>query len=186
MLLRDIIKTLSGNKRRFVLLRIADMDTKAALKLVGVVRGTYNSWLQSSDFVEIYREVRDLSSEYKQEAIRLLRRDNQLEAVLLEGKIVSKMKEELDSGEYSLIRSHLAREVYSKLISDLDVVPTTVNLSWQQRLQQLFTDSPPNQITEGETIDAEFTTDNQQKNQPQKSQLSQENQQTPDEVEEEV
>lgn len=154
MSLRDEIKTLSGNKRRFFLLRVADMDTHTALSLVGVVRGTYNSWLQSQSFVEIYRRRDEFNSDYKQEAIQLLRRDNQLEAVLLEGKIISKMKEELQSGEYSLIRSHLAREVYSKLISDLDFTPVVQNLTWEQRIQQIF-NNPPNQITEGEVIEGE-------------------------------
>ncbi len=158
MSLKAEIKTLSGNKRRFLLLRVADMDTKAALKLIGVVRGTYNSWLQNESFVELYRRRYEFRSEFKQEAIQLLRRDNQLEAVLLEGKIVSKMKEELETGEYSLIRSHLAREVYSKLISDLDVVPPMQVTSWEQRLTQIFTSPSPEQITEGEVIDAEFET----------------------------
>lgn len=156
MSLREKVKTLSGNKRRFVLLRIADMDTKAALKLIGVVRGTYNSWCQNQQFVEIYREVRDSAGEYKQEAIKLLRRDNQLEAVLLEGKIVAKIKEELASGEYDLIKSNMAKEVYSKLISDLDVVPQTPGLTFQQRIQQIFA-NPPEQVTEGEVIEIEAT-----------------------------
>lgn len=155
MSLREEIKTLSGNKRRFFLLRIADIDTKAALTICGVVRGTYNSWLQHSDFVELYRRREEFQGEYKQEAIQLLRRDNQLEAVLLEGRIVAKMKSEIASGEYDLIRSNLAREVYSKLISDLDKTPTTQILSWQQRLQQIFT-IPPEQIVEGEVVEGQL------------------------------
>ncbi len=192
MSLREEIKTLSGNKRRFFLLRIADMDTKASLKLCGVVRGTYNSWLQNTEFVEIYRRRREFAGEYKQEAIQLLRRDNQLEAVLLEGKIVSKMKEELESGEYSLIRSHLAREVYSKLISDLDVVPQTQLISWEQRLQSVIISASPSEqipegeVIEGEIINAQLETDSEQESQHKTSQLIQESQQTTDKVEEEV
>lgn len=150
MSLKQEIKGLSGNRRRFFLLRLADMDTKAALKLIGVVRGTYNSWLQNSEFVEIYRRRDEFADDYKQEAIQLLRRDNQLDAVLLEGKIVAKMKEELASGEYNIIKSHLAREVYSRLLSDLDKVPTTQIVSWEQRLTQLFTN--PTELAEGEEV----------------------------------
>jgi hypothetical protein len=154
MSLKDELKGLSGNRRRFLLLRIADMDTKTALKLCGVVRGTYNTWLQNREFVEIYRRRTEFASEHKQEAIQLLRRENQLEAVLLEGKIVAKMKEELQSGSYNLIRSRLACDVYSKLISDLDYQPEVLALTWEQRLQQIF-GATPQQLTEGETADAE-------------------------------
>ncbi len=185
MSLREKVKSLSGNKRRFVLLRIADMDTKAALKLIGVVRGTYNSWLQNDTFVELYREVKVLAAEHKQEAIQLLRRDNQLEAVLLESKIIAELKNELENKEYVLTKTHLAREVYSKLIAELDAVPKTQMLSWEQKVQQIFTVSPE-QIVEGEVIDAEFTPVNQQESQLEESQLEQESQQTPDTDEKET
>ncbi len=186
MSLREEIKSLSGNKRRFFLLRIADMDTKAALKLCGVVRGTYNSWCQNREFVDIYRRREEFTTEYKQEAIKLLRRDNQLEAVLLEGKILSEMKKELEVGEYSLIKSHLAREVYSKLMSDLDTVPQVPALTFQQRLQQIF-NLPPGQLPERGVIDGEFReTDSQQEKQLEESTPLSQGEQTPDTDEEET
>lgn len=160
--LKEEIKSLSGNRRKFFLLRIADMDTKAALKLCGVVRGTYNTWCQNSEFVELYRRRDELAGDYRQEAIRLLRRDNQLEAVLLEGKVLAKIKDELDSGEYELIRTHLAREVYSKLIADLDYQPKALALTWEQRIQQIFGGNAPKQIVEGEITNAEPETNSQQ------------------------
>jgi len=158
MSLRDEIKVLSGNKRRFFLLRVSDIGTSAALKICGVVRGTYNSWLQHDDFVQLYRRRAEFSGEYKQEAIKLLRRDNQLEAVLLESKIVAKMKEELASGEFDLIRTNMAREVYSKLIADLDVVPKITGNTFDQRIQAILV-SPdlPEQLPKGETIEGEFS-----------------------------
>lgn len=153
--LREEIKTLSGNKRRFFLLRIVDMDTKAALKLTGVTHGTYNSWCQQEDFVELYRRREELSHEYKQEAIQLIRRDTQLEAAFFEGQVILKMKEELESGDYNLIRTNLAKEVYSRLMGDLDAVPKTPVLSWEERLRQLIT-PPTIEITQGETVEAEY------------------------------
>jgi len=156
MSLRDEVKTLSGRKRRFFLLRVADMDADTARNLVGVTKGTYNTWLTKQDFVEIYRRRDELSAEYKQEAIQLLRRDNQLEAVLLEGKIIQKMKAELETGEYSLIRSHIAREVYAKLISGLDATPQTQVLSWEQRIQQIF-NNPQVLLPRAGVIDGEYT-----------------------------
>ena len=83
-----------------------------------------------------------------------MRKDNQLEAVLLEGKIISKIKEEIEAGDYKLTRTHLAREVYSKLMTDLDIIPE-VKFTWQQRFQGFF-QRPPEQIGEG-VVDAEFS-----------------------------
>ena len=156
MTLREEIKTLSGNRRRFLLLRIADMDTRAALKLVGIARGTYNVWVRNEEFVALYRRRDEFAADNKQEAIRLLRKDNQLDAVLLEGKVISKMKEELNSGEYNLIRTQLAREVYSKLISELDVVTQAPVISWEQRIQNIYNGSSSGQIPEGEVANGEF------------------------------
>jgi len=175
MSLRQELKNLSGNRRRFFLLRMADMDTKTALKLCGVVRGTYNSWLQNSDFVELYRKRNEFPEEYKKEAVQLLRRDNQLEAVLLESKILTTMKKELDTGEYKLLKSHLAKEVYSKLMGELDAQPQSVVLSWEQKLQQII-NNPPKQIEEGEVINGEFETTDEQTKESQESQLIQETQ----------
>ncbi|MHA2065558.1 MAG: hypothetical protein ACXABY_14380 [Candidatus Thorarchaeota archaeon] len=158
-MLRDEIKTITGNKRRFFLLRIADMDTRTALFLCNIRRGTYNTWLLNQEFVELYRRREELSAEYKQEALQLLRRDNQFEAVLLEGKIIKRMKDELESGEYELIRTNLAREVYSRLLSDLDTQPQTKSLTWEQRISQLFI-TPAQEITEGETINGELVETN--------------------------
>ncbi len=154
MSLKDEIQSLHGNRRKFFLMRLADMDTTLARTLTGVTKGTYNTWLQNPAFVEIYRRRDELSHLYKQEAVQMLRRDNQLEAVLLESKILAKLKEELESGEYNLIRSQIAREVYSKLMTELDVVPTTQILSWEQRIGRVINNNTPEQI-EGEVIDGE-------------------------------
>ena len=159
MSLGEQIKTLSGNRRKFFLLRVADMGTREALKLCGVVRGTYNTWLQNSEFVDLYRQRGELSGEFRQEAIQLLRRDNQLETVLLESKILLKMKADLECDflpDGSILRTNLAREVYSKLMSELDAPPPAVALTWAERLQQIIT-IPPNQIAgTGEVVSGEF------------------------------
>jgi len=154
MSLRDEVKILSGNKRKFFLLRVADMDTESARKLAGVKKGTYHTWLQNPDFVALYRRRSEFNAEYKQEAIQLLRRDNQLDAVLLEGQIVTKMKDELNSGEYAILKTNLAREVYGKLISDLDIVPQTPGLTWVDRIAVLMRTAE--QIPQGDVIDGDF------------------------------
>lgn len=153
--LSEELKALGGRKKRFILLRIIGVETEAARQLCGITKGTYNTWLQNETFKELYRRRADLAVEFRQEALRLMRRDNQLQAVLLEEKIVQQMAEEVKSGEYNLLRTNLAREVYSKLISDLDYQPKSLSLTWEQRIQQeLGKGQPPPQIIEGgEVID---------------------------------
>ncbi|GAH14617.1 unnamed protein product, partial [marine sediment metagenome] len=125
--------------------------------LCGVKRGTYNTWCQNPDFVALYRRRDEFEGEYKQEAIQLLRRDNQLAAVLLESKILAKMKEEILSGELSLTRTNLAKEVYSKLINDLDYQPPIKNLTFEQRVLNLETEEPIKELSAGGVIEGEFT-----------------------------
>lgn len=142
-----------------MLLRIADISTEQARQIVGITKGTLNTWCQNAEFVSIQRRRDELNAECKQQAIQILRRDNQLEAVFLEGKIIAKLKEEIESGDYNLMRTHLAREVYSKLIADLDATPAVKVLSWQERITQI-TNIPPGevlgQIQEGATVDGQF------------------------------
>jgi hypothetical protein len=156
MNLKEELKELTGKKRRFLLFRIAEVEAEPARQLCGVTQGSYNNWVGGDDttFTQLYRRLDELTVSYKQEAIQMLRRDNQLAAVLLEEKIISKMKAEIDSGEYNLIRTNLARDVYTKLIGDLDVVPATQVQTWQQKVQQIFmgnstpTLGAPNEIIE--------------------------------------
>lgn len=157
--LLEKIKSISGNKRQFILMRIAGMDTDIVMNLLGITRGTYNSWFKNEDFSLVYHELPALVRDYRQEAVQMLRKNNQLEAVLLESKIIAQLKAEIESGEYVLSKTHLAREVYSKLMSDLDVVAPKVQVAtWQQRIGtiQQFLDKPREQIEGGNIVDAEF------------------------------
>ena len=159
MSLHEEIRDIVGKKRRFLLFRIADIDADTARKICKVPKGTYNTWTSNPHcrFVELYRRRDEFSGLYKQEAIQILRRDNQLAAVMLEEKIIQKMKDEVESGNYNLIRTNLARDVYTKLIGDLDYQPDIKSLTWEQRLQQLFVNGQPvnqlgggyGQVTEG-------------------------------------
>lgn len=146
--LKEELKAFTGKKRRFLLLRIADMDTDMAKKICNLSTSAYNYWCANSEFTEIYRRRDELSILYKQEAITLLRRENQLAAVLLEGKMLKRIEEEIDKKEYEFIRTNLAREVYSKLIADLDISPKALGLSWEQRISNIYSNIPS--IVEGE------------------------------------
>lgn len=147
MSLQAELKGITGNKRHYLLLRIADVDTDMARKLAKVKTNTYNSWCHNPEFVVLHRRVADFTVDYKHEAIRMLRRDNQLDAVLLESMIIKKMKDELDTGVYSIIKTNLARTVYEKLMTDLDSVPA-VAVTWEQRLVNIF-GGVPQGVTDG-------------------------------------
>lgn len=156
--LQEIVKSITGNKRQFILMRVAGMDADIVMNLIGVTRGTYNSWFKNEDFALVYHELPTLVRDHRQEAVQMLRKDNQLEAVLLEGRIIAQLKLELESGDYSLAKTNLAREVYSKLMTDLDVIPKVQVASWQQRIENLqqFFPGAHEQIEGGKVIDAEF------------------------------
>lgn len=153
-------------------MRVAGMDVDVIMNLIKVTRGTYNSWFKNGDFAVVYHELPNLIQDYRQEAVQILRKNNQLEAVLLEGRIIAQLKLELESGEYSLAKTNLAREVYSKLMTDLDIVPKIQVASWQQRIDNLqqFFPKPHDQI-EGGIIDAEFEEVSSEQEEHQESEL---------------
>lgn len=150
--LKEILRGLSDNKRNYILMRVAGMKPETAREFTGIQRGTYNTWFGDTVFVQVHQQIPNLIDDHRQEAIQMLRRDNQLQAVLLEGEIIVKMRQELITGDYNLLKSNLAKEVYSKLITDLDAVPKNLALTWEQRILGLF-GSPEEQ---GETIDGEL------------------------------
>ena len=185
MELKDELKVVSGRKRRFILLRIIDIETEAARQLCSISKGTYNTWLHNDAFKQLYRRRAELSAEHREDALRLLRRDNQQHAIFLEEKILQKMKKEIESGEYDLIRTNLAREVYSKLIADLDYQPKSLALSWEQRVQMLNQGKEVPQLEQGGE-DAPIiveTVSVQSPEHPQGEHVS-ESEQAPDETEE--
>ena len=153
--LAEIVKPLTGNKRQFVLLKVSGVDSNVAMTMVGVNRGTYNSWFKNDTFNAIYKQVPDLIMEHRDEAIQLLRRSNQLEAVVLEGKMIRKIAEELETGDLKFTRTHVAREVYNKLMSDLDKNPilNVKELTWDQKIYGIL--NTQDQLKEG-TVDGEF------------------------------
>ena len=180
--LKEELKDITGRRKRFLLMRIADVEPEVARNLCGVPKGTYNTWTSDPNckFVSLYRKRKEFAGLYKQEAIQMLRRDNQLAVVLLEEKIINKMREELETGEYILIRTNIARDVYSKLIGDLDLVPQSTVISWEQRLQNIFL--PQQEVQRGQIIEAEGHI----LDQPSQSEDESESEQTSPETEEEV
>ena len=140
MELKEILAPLHGNRRKYMLFRISGVEPNAALQLTGAKKNAYNAWLKKKDFVGIHQRIGELYSNYRIEAIRLLRRDNQLNAVILEGKVIKKMEEEVENSCYDLVKTNLGKEVYTKLLNDLDEASGIKNLTWLQRIDQMNID----------------------------------------------
>lgn len=154
MSLLEEIGELPTKQKKYLLLRISGIDTSLALSMSKGDRLQYNNWMKNQSFTSIHKRLPELESKYKQEAAQLLRRNNQLEAVLLEGTIVEKMKAEIESGDYDLIRTNLAREVYSKLMAELDQQPKVPTQTWEMKIGQIV-NNPIKELPE--VIDLEET-----------------------------
>lgn len=139
--LEEILSPIIGNQRKFLLFRIADIDAAQARVLCNVKTSEYNHWFdntdENQDFIRINRQRVSLTKRYKKEAIKLLRKSNQIAAILLEAKMIEVMTRELDRQDYDLVKTPIAKDVYSKLVTDLDVSAPPVN-PWQARLQAII------------------------------------------------
>jgi len=145
MSLEEEIHPLVGQQRRFMLFRIANVDADKARTLCDVTRGVYNHWFDEPVFVTINRKRDELSKTYKKEALSMLRKDNQITAILLEEALLNEMKAELDTRDYNLIKTPLAREVYVKAMESITPEAQS-QAGWPARIQQLFVNTPPPQV----------------------------------------
>jgi len=131
-MLKDEIIDLKGKAKEFIIYRVAGADVQLAMKLVDVKKASYSSWCKNKLFVEINRQCKEFQAQYQDEALRMLRKDNQLAACLMEAEVISQVRVEIQSGELSLAKTPLAREVYARLVGEMDKTPTTAVLNWEQ------------------------------------------------------
>jgi len=154
--LQQTLAPFRGKARHFLILRISGVDKKVALKMANGGVSDYNRWLVRPDFVAVHRRIQELYTEHRDEALRLLRKENQLNAALMEAELVKEIRREIADGEYHLIKSAIAKELYLRLMSEMDKAPDVQVLTWEERIQQnQFFGTPPEQITEGESVEYE-------------------------------
>ena len=148
--LQEVLRPFRGKARQFLILRISGIKKKTALEMARGGISDYNRWLIRPDFVEVHRQIQDLFVEHRDEALRMLRKENQLNAALMEGELIVQMRDEITSGDYQLLRTGIARELYARLMSEMDKSPDVQVLTWEQRIQnnQLYVDKPE-QLPEG-------------------------------------
>jgi len=156
--LQETLKPFRGKARHFLILRISGVKKQQALELAGGSVSDYNRWLIKPDFVEVHRNIQELFNEHRDDALRLLRKENQLNAAILERKLIDELTREVEERRYKLMRTGIARDLYTRLMSEMDKVPDVQVLSWEQRIQQnnLYSDETK-QLPEGDSIpDAEY------------------------------
>tara|TARA_Y100000310_G_scaffold16579_2_gene16538 strand:- start:6131 stop:6727 length:597 start_codon:yes stop_codon:yes gene_type:complete len=161
--LLDELSGIIGNPRKFILIRIAGLDVEESCKYLGVTRAAYNKWFsRAPKFISANRRIEELRIDYRQEAVRLLRRDNQLAAVKLEAEVIDQMRNEIKNREYELVKTNLGREVYSKLMAALDVVPAATVNSGDTIIDKLafVLGNPQNQQLEASKIASIATPEN--------------------------
>jgi len=134
--LRDMLSHLKLKQRTYLLYRVCELDMKQAMAMTEINKSTYNMWCNDEAFVEIHRKLPVLQGQYKQEAMKLLRKKNQFNAVLLEGLVIEKIIGEVKQGRWNMAKTKLGVLIYDKLIQDLDIQPQ-VHLSWQDKLKQM-------------------------------------------------
>jgi hypothetical protein len=137
-MLDEDIQPFRGLQRQFLLLRIAGLSRADAFAAGSIKENTYDGWLCEPAFKALYRKVDTYSSEYQKQAIVLLRRSNQLKAVLLENKILDKMEDELKTGKYHIIKTEMGKMVYTRLLNDMDFQPQSeTKITWEQRISNI-------------------------------------------------
>lgn len=111
-------------ERRFLLYRIAGSSIEASLSYLHLKIGSYNGWLEKPAFRELNRRRAELEVGHRSEAVKLLRKENQIGAVIIEERIIETLLQELEDKEYNLMRTPIAKTVYDKLMQDIDAMPT--------------------------------------------------------------
>jgi hypothetical protein len=148
-----ILQPLKGAKRKYILYRIVGISPEASRDLCNIKKSSMTTWLHDAAFVQVNNQVIQLSQTHKQEAIKLLRRETQVAAIMLESSIIDKMRGEIESGDYNLIKTRIAHEVYSKLINELDISPIPKSLTWEQKIAAFFVDGGKNEHVEADYIE---------------------------------
>lgn len=151
--LKEVLAGITERQRQFLLLRMIGLDKQSALGSLAVPEGTYKRWVVQRRFQEIYRQIDELGIEYRDDALLMLRDKNYALVVNLEYDMLQKILTEIKENKPNFARTHLGREIYNKLASEMSTRPEVQNLTWEQWILQ-GKENP--QLQEGEIIDASY------------------------------
>lgn len=169
-MLTELVSGIPLIPRTFLILRIAGLSKTDAQEQAGMSKALYDKWVCRPEFKKVYQNLDEHVATYRGEAVAFLRRSNQLATVDLERLVIDTIAKELGDGSYkdsgSLTRSNFAREVYARLMPELDKSPDKqVNVGlWEQKIlnlppggQALLNENNP--IIEADSsTEAEYTT----------------------------
>ena len=123
---------------------------------LGIPEGTYKFWVAQKRFQKVYRQLDDLVAVYKEDALLMLRERNYALVVNLEREMLEKIRNEIETGQPVFARTHLGREIYSKLATEISTRPEVKSVTWEQLVLQ---GQQPPALREGEVIDANAKTE---------------------------
>jgi transposase len=139
MTLIEALKKLKTKRQKgFILLCVAGLSIEEALTHYSVSVSSYFRWKRDPQFREVLDNLPELHRDYADEAISLLRLRNIAEVLTLEDKVLNIVKEELRTGKYNLLKTHLTREIFSRAKDERHKAKKQeFQQTWSQRLREL-------------------------------------------------
>jgi len=152
-MLKEILSGIEERPRQFLLLRMIGLDKQSALGSLAIPEGTYKRWVTQKRFQKVYRQIDELGAEYRDDALLMLRDKNYALVVNLEYKMLQKILKEIKEDRPNFARTHLGREIYSRLANEMSTKPEIRSLTWEQLI---LNEGNRPQLQEGEIIDASY------------------------------
>lgn len=143
-MLKEELANLNPRQKKFIHLLVAGTKRDNALIIAGIPKATAKYWLQENQqFRSLVDRVEELKDAYFDEAFQLLRHDNKVIALFLEKELLDKIKEEIESGEYNLVKTPLAKEVYNKALEESRGITLPGTVGWMNFVQTQNVIAPP-------------------------------------------
>ena len=145
MTLVDTLEKLkTTNQKKFITLCVAGMSIEQAQDYISLP--SYYRWLRQPVFKEVLDKLPELRKEHGEEAGEMLHIKNMIEAIAIEEKILAIIKEELKTGKYNLIKTHIGREVFTRaeksLLSKRMAQKQAMEQTWNDRLKEYGLTTP--------------------------------------------
>ena len=143
MTLTEALRKLkSSRQREFIIFCAAGMDTRDARKHLNVPVPSYYRWLKDPAFKEVLDNLPELSHNYADDALAIIRMRTVVKAHALEEGILAVIQEELKTKKYNLVKTHLGREVFTraregKLIQEVAEARQIRLRTWEDKLKEL-------------------------------------------------
>jgi len=131
----ELVLITNIKQKQFIQYLVAGVKKDVAMKLCRIPAPTLKYWLHDNEqFHQLVNRVEELKDAYFEEAFQLLRHKNKVMALFLEEELLKKIKEEVESGEYNLVKTPLAKEVYNKALEEGKGIAMP-SVGWMQFVQ---------------------------------------------------